>query len=97
MASIPAAAQGDRAAVKGHCRFIDRKPGSAVTPWNVLAPPVTTHVSSVHENAGTSVCREYVPRPWMRPLPLPAQGHFSGRGACFQPSVLTCSLSVHSV
>ena len=32
MASIPEAAQGNRAAVKGHCRFIDRKPGSAVTP-----------------------------------------------------------------
>ena len=31
-ASIPAAAQGSRAAVMGHCRCIDRKQGSAVTP-----------------------------------------------------------------
>ena len=38
MASIPTAAQGNRAAVKGHYRFIDRPPQSAVTPENILAP-----------------------------------------------------------
>ena len=38
MASIPTAAQGNRAAVKGHYRFIDRPAASAVTPQNILAP-----------------------------------------------------------
>ena len=45
----------------------------------------------------SGVCREYVPCPWMRPWHLSAKGHFSGRGAFFQPSVLTYSLSVQSV
>ena len=38
MASIPAAAQGLRAAVKGHYRLIDQPDESAVTPENILAP-----------------------------------------------------------
>ncbi len=38
MASIPAAAQGHRAAVKGHYRFIDQPKESAATPENILAP-----------------------------------------------------------
>ena len=38
MASIPAAAQGQRAAVKGHYRLIDQPDDSAVTPQNILAP-----------------------------------------------------------
>ena len=38
MASIPAAAQGLRAAVKGHYRLIDQPDDSAVTPQNILAP-----------------------------------------------------------
>ena len=38
MASIPAAAQGQRAAVKGHYRLIDQPDESAVTPQNILAP-----------------------------------------------------------
>ena len=38
MASIPAAAQGRRAAVKGHYRLIDQPDESAVTPENILAP-----------------------------------------------------------
>ena len=38
MASIPAAAQGQRAAVKGHYRLIDQPDDSAVTPENILAP-----------------------------------------------------------
>ncbi len=38
MASIPAAAQGQRAAVKGHYRLIDQPDESAVTPENILAP-----------------------------------------------------------
>ncbi len=37
-ASIPAAAQGRRALVKGHYRFIDQPSRSAVTPENMLAP-----------------------------------------------------------
>ena len=35
---IPAAAQGDRALIKGHYRFIDQPKKSAVTPQNILAP-----------------------------------------------------------
>ena len=35
-ASIPAAAQGKRALVKGHYRFIDQPSASAVTPENIL-------------------------------------------------------------
>lgn len=38
MASIPAAAQGLRSAVKGHYRLIDQPDESAVTPENILAP-----------------------------------------------------------
>ena len=38
MASIPTAAQGLRAAVKGHYRLIDQPSESAVTPGNILAP-----------------------------------------------------------
>ena len=38
MASIPAAAQGQRAAVKGHYRLIDQPDESAVSPENILAP-----------------------------------------------------------
>ena len=38
MASIPAAAQGLRAAIKGHYRLIDQPDESAVTPQNILAP-----------------------------------------------------------
>ena len=37
-ASIPAAAQGKRALVKGHYRFIDQPSASAVTPENILHP-----------------------------------------------------------
>ena len=38
MASIPAAAQGLRAAIKGHYRLIDQPDESAVSPQNILAP-----------------------------------------------------------
>ena len=38
MASIPSAARGKRAAIKGHYRLIDRPEQSAVTPENILAP-----------------------------------------------------------
>ncbi len=38
MASIPAAAQGLRAAVKGHYRLIDQPDESAVNPQNILEP-----------------------------------------------------------
>jgi len=38
MASIPSAAKGNRAAIKGHYRFIDRPSRSQVTPENILAP-----------------------------------------------------------
>ncbi len=37
-ASIPGAAQGNRALVKGHYRFIDQPSTSAVTPENILHP-----------------------------------------------------------
>ncbi len=37
-ASLPAAAKGDRALVKGHCRFVDRPDDSAATPENILRP-----------------------------------------------------------
>ncbi len=38
MASIPTAAQGQRAAIKGHYRLIDQPDDSAVTPDNMLEP-----------------------------------------------------------
>ena len=37
-ASLPAAAKGDRALVKGHCRFADRPNDGAATPENILRP-----------------------------------------------------------
>ncbi len=37
-ASLPAAAKGDRALVKGHCRFADRPDDGAATPENILRP-----------------------------------------------------------
>ncbi len=37
-ASLPAAAKGDRAMVKGYYRFVDRPDDSAATPENILRP-----------------------------------------------------------
>ena len=38
MASFPAAAPGEKAAVAGHCRMIDRPADSALSPENILVP-----------------------------------------------------------
>ncbi len=60
MASIPAAAQGQRAAVKGHYRLIDQPDDSAVTPQNILAPH-RQRTLGLHMHSTLAVSPEGIP------------------------------------